>query len=178
MPIAGKPLEISHLVEQAKGGDTAAQAELFERYRAYLGYVAEQAIGPALRRRCDAVDIVQETYAAATRGFAAFHGASEPEFSAWIVQILRGEINTALRYHNAQARDLHRERDLIQTDGSAIISWFEPVSKESSPSQLFIRGEHALKLLHALGELPEDQRAAVRMRYLEGEKMDAIATRM
>ena len=170
--------DVSTLIRRAKCGEAAALALLFERYREYLMYTAERALGPGLRRRCDPGDIVQEAYAAATRGFLAFEGGSEPEFSAWITTILRTQIAAALRHHKAQTRDWQRERELVEADGSATVTWFEPIAKDSSPSQRYICGENALKLLKVLRDLPEDQRLAVQMRYLDGEKLAEIAERM
>lgn len=170
--------DIVGLLQRAKDGDEQAKSELFENYRAYLTYVAQQSIGPELRRRYDPGDVVQEAYVAATRGFASFRGDSEPEFTDWLVKILQRQLVDALRYHKAQIRDPGRERDLRFTDQSAVVSWFEPIARESTPSQFTIRGEHALKLLNALQQLPTEQQSAVRMRYLEGQKLAAIASQL
>lgn len=170
--------EIALLIKRAKSGERRAKSELLERYQSYMTYVAERALEPALRRRCDPGDIVQEAYVAATQGFTSFQGDSEPEFTGWLMKILQRQIIDALRYHRAQIRDPSRERDLHLQQESATVSWFEPVARDSSPSQFVIRGEHALKLLTALGQLPVDQRSAVCMRYLEGQKLATIATQL
>jgi RNA polymerase sigma-70 factor (ECF subfamily) len=41
-----------------------------------------------------------------------------------------------------------------------------------------IRAEAAVNLAHAIDELPEDQRVAVRMRHLDGLGIDQIAEKM
>ena len=170
--------DIASLLERAKSGDADAKAELFENYRAYLTYLAKQAIGPKLRRRCDPSDIVQEAYVAAIQSFVSFNGRSEPEFTGWIVKIFQSKLVDVLRRHNAQIRDQGRERELNVSDSSAIVSLFEPVTRDSSPSQCLIRGEQALMLLKALEQLPVDLQSAVRLRYLEGEKLADIAAEL
>jgi RNA polymerase sigma-70 factor (ECF subfamily) len=49
--------------------------------------------------------------------------------------------------------------------------------RASSPSQRVLVGESAARLAAALAELPDDQREAVRLRYLEGRSLAEIAER-
>ena len=51
----------------------------------------------------------------------------------------------------------------------------QPVGRDPTPSRLVMNGEAALRFAAALESLPEDQRLAVRMRYLEGLKLAEIA---
>ena len=82
-------LDIEQLIHQALHGDQGALNNLLGHYRAYLRMMAENALGPALRRREDASDIVQKTLFEGYDDFQTFRGRREIEFSAWLKQILR-----------------------------------------------------------------------------------------
>src|SRR5262249_13136767 len=49
---------------------------------------------------------------------------------------------------------------------------------ESSPSQRLMRQERLLKLAEALDRLPEDQRTALELRYLQGLSVAEVCRRM
>ncbi len=51
-------------------------------------------------------------------------------------------------------------------------------SSPSSPSEHVLRHEQLLQLSAALGQLPEDQRQALEMHYLQGCTVPAVAEQM
>lgn len=155
--------------------DGAARDRLLDHYRPYLTLLAEQSLGPAVRRREDASDVVQRTMLEAAQAVASFRGTSEPEFSAWIKQILRRNVANAVRDHHAAKRDVRREQVLEDDDGSAMLSWRIPAAHQTSPSLKVIKAEAALNLVRCLDRLPDDQRRAVVMRHLEGRTLAEIA---
>jgi RNA polymerase sigma-70 factor (ECF subfamily) len=121
---------------------------------------------------------VQQTCIEAVEAIARFQGEAEPQFSAWLKQILRRNVTNLIRDNRAAKRDVRKESPLIDQDGSASLCWFEPAADGSSPSARLVRGEAALKLAAALEELSEDQRMAVTMRYLEGCSVADIAEQL
>lgn len=171
--------KLADLILRAQNGDDAAVNQLLIEYRPFLRLVADQAIGQVIRRREDASDIVQQTELEAYRAIADFRGNSEPEFSAWIKQILRRNVSNLVRDNWAAKRDQRREQYLDNTDQSVSLTWVSPQGgQSSSPSQHVIRAEAALQLAKALEEIPESQRIAIRMRHLQGCTLDEIATAM
>lgn len=158
--------------------DPERLAELLQMYRPYLRLVAEQSLGADVRRREDASDVLQRTEFDVTQSIADFRGATEPEFSAWVKCILRRNIASVHRTHRAAKRDIAREFSMADADVSASISWMTPAANSPSPSRRMMRGEAALALAAALEELPDGQRAAVRMRHLEGMKIDDVALKL
>jgi RNA polymerase sigma-70 factor, ECF subfamily len=156
--------------------DRSALARLLEQYRPFLRMVAAQALDGAMKARCDASDIVQETMIEAMRDFGGFAGHTEPEFSAWIKNIHRHNVMEVLRRHlGAERRSVRRERRLFNAEGSVSFYWNEPAARQTSASQRIIRGEKALRLAAILESLPDAQRKAVALRHLEGMSLEEIA---
>jgi RNA polymerase sigma-70 factor (ECF subfamily) len=158
--------------------DPKAADRLLTLYRPVLRLIAEQAIGPGMRRREDASDIVQRTMLEANAAMHQFHGSSEPEFSAWLKQILRRNVANLVRDNRAAKRDMRREQYLDAAVESVSVTWMQPAGRGTTASQRVIKAEAALNLAHALDELSEEQRVAVRLRHLEGLGIDAIAAVM
>ncbi len=127
-----------------------------------------------LQRRIDQSDIVQQTCTEAWQGMDGFRGSTEPEFSAWVCQILRRNVANVVRDQRAAKRDMNRECEPAR-DGSASVVWFDTPGKEATASQRVVRGEMALQLANVLDNLPDGQREAVRMRHLEGLSLAEIA---
>jgi RNA polymerase sigma-70 factor, ECF subfamily len=169
--------ELKRLLEKSRD-DPAAADRLWLLYRPVLRLIAEQMVGPGLRRREDASDIVQRTVVEAYEAFRQFSGQSEPEFSAWLKQILRRNVSNLVRDNRAAKRDVRREQYFDVGDGSVSVTWLQPIGRETPPSQHVIRAESALNLARAIDELPEAQRTAVRMRHLEGCGIQQIAEAM
>jgi RNA polymerase sigma-70 factor (ECF subfamily) len=153
---------------------------LLERYRAYLMLLARVQIGRRLQGKADPADMVQETFLEATRHFAQFRGDTEPEFTAWLRQILAGCLaHLVRRYYSTQARDLRLERmleDDLDQSSRAIDGGL--IAAQSTPSQLASRREQAVLLADALDRLPPDYREVIILRHLEGLTFPEVATRM
>jgi RNA polymerase sigma-70 factor (ECF subfamily) len=170
---------LTTLIRAARDGDESAVNRLLAEYRPYLRLIAEQEVGPALQRREDASDIVQRTEIEAYQAIRKFQGSSEPEFSAWLKQILRRNVSNLVRDHRAAKRDVRRERYLDDSDDSVSVTWLTPPGRRhTSASSHVIKAEAALKLLRALHALPDDQCTAVRLRHLKGCSVDEIAATM
>lgn len=166
---------IDALIAEARS-DNSRLGRLLEAYRPFLLLMAQSEIGVKLAVRCAPEDAVQQTVTNAVQAFPAFHGTSEPEFSAWIKRIHRNTVADVLRRHSrGEKRSIKRERRLDDTDGTASICVHEPVADQTSPSQKAIQGENALRLARVLQSLPLAQRDAIRLRYLEAWPVERIA---
>jgi len=157
--------------------DPAALGQLLERYRAILHLAAEAQIGPKLRVRCDAHDLVQQTLIDAQKDFPAFLGCTEPEFSAWIKCIHRRNLADVIKRHvHAAGRTVLREEPLLNASSDSVCMPFAGVvGVQSTPSQHVIKAERALRLADILLSLPEPQRRAICLRHMEGMKLEAVA---
>jgi RNA polymerase sigma-70 factor, ECF subfamily len=169
--------ELESLLNVARS-DARAAERLIELYRPALHMAAAQHIGPGLRRRESASDIVQQTLLEAHAAIRQFRGETVPEFAAWLRQILRRNTSNLARNHQTAKRDVRRERYPDTDAGSIQVTWLQPVGRATSPSQCIIKAEAALYLTRAIDALPIDQRAAIKLRHLDGLSIDEIATAM
>jgi RNA polymerase sigma-70 factor, ECF subfamily len=161
-------------------GDNRVLGQLFDRYRSFLLLMAQSRIGTRLAVRCDPEDVVQQTFTEAHQAFSGFKGSTEPEFSAWIKRIHRHNVDEAIRKHVlAEKQSIRKEWQCPDDlDDSASFCWWEPRAGQSTPSQCLIKGEKALRLAALIESLPEGQREAVRLRYLEGCPVENIARQL
>lgn len=166
----------------AKEGDETAKGELLNRFRPYLNVIAQRLLDHRIQGRLDHTDVVQVTYLEASRDFGDFNGKSVESLLAWLRNILKNNIATAHQEHLAtQKRSARREIDLgikRKNDDSALgIENILP-SESSTPSQRMMKSEAAAVLALCLERIPETQREAIRMRYLEGMSLKDISERM
>lgn len=167
----------TELVVQAKRGDPEVLGRLLEQYRGYLLMLAHRYLDDRLRRRIDPSDIVQHTFLEIQRDLAGFRGTTPAEFAAWIRNILKHNVATAVARHvSAQKRSIGRE---VSSDGGSGVQWVAQLAgNTSTPSQRAIRAETALAMLEALSRIPETQAEAIRLRYMEGLSLADICERM
>ena len=150
-----------------------------DRFRSYLQVLARMQLDQRLQPKLDASDIVQQTLLQAHQGLANFRGQHAAQMAAWLRQILARNIAHAARDYRRDRRNINRERSLQQAlDDSSqrLAAWL--VAAEPAPSQAARRNEQLLQLCDAVESLPEAQREAVRLHYLEGRKLAEIAARL
>ena len=171
----------SELVLAAKAGDNEQLGRLLENYRGYLFMLAHRYLSDKLKRRIDPADLVQVTFLEAKRDWEQFRGNSAAECAAWLRNILKNNVATAVTRHiTTQKRSLNREVSFaaVSPDGSAGQWIGEVPGSTTSPSRRAIRAESAKQLFDALHAIPETQAEAVRLRYLEGLSLAEIVDRM
>jgi RNA polymerase sigma-70 factor (ECF subfamily) len=158
----------------------AALGELLEHYRHYVYLLARVRMGRQLQGRVDPSDLVQETFLAAHRDFAAFRGTTEAELVGWLRQILVARLADQIRRHvKAKARDLRLERRLAkEVDQSSEALENALPARHASPSDHAVQRERAVLLAEALKELPADYEEVIVLRHLEGLTFAEVARRM
>ena len=170
------------ILTKAKQGDEAAKGELLNRFRPYLNVIAQRHLDERLQSRMDYADVVQITFLEATRDFHHFRGDTVESLLAWLRNILRNNVSTAHQHHlAAQKRSARKEvtmRVSSESGGSSLGMQDMVPSESSSPSQRMMRDEASVVLATCLEQLPETQREAIRMRYLEGMSLKEISERV
>ncbi len=150
-----------------------------DEFRSYLGLLARAELHPAVRRRIEASDIVQETLLEAHRDRARFRGETPAEQAAWLRRMLANNLANALRDVRRLKRDPARERSIDEAvDQSAVRVKGWLASEGTTPPEAAERGERILALADSLEGLPHDQQEAVTLRYLRGLSLVEIAERM
>lgn len=163
------------LLDQAQAGSVEAWGELLEDYRAYLTVLAQRYLDTRLRGRLDAADIVQLTFLEAQRDLPKFRGRQIEELLGWLRNVLRNNVASAHQQHiYTQKRSAGREVANAASDSRPALTDLVP-SETTSPSQRMMRDEAAVFLADCLEELPDTQREALRLRYVEGQSLKQIS---
>jgi len=119
----------------------------------------------------DASDIVQDTFRQALKGFPKFRGVTKREFCGWLGKIHSHNVFQAVQAGQKRPRVGSLERD--DSLGQA-----EPEADQTSPSICYMRLEAQERLHHLLEQLPDVQREAVMLRFLEALPVQEIARRL
>jgi RNA polymerase sigma-70 factor (ECF subfamily) len=169
------------LVVRIRQHDANALAQFIEAHRPQLMAFIERQLGTALRRKVEPDDIYQEASAEAVRALGGTDLAERDPFS-WLCQIAeRRIIDLHRRFFDAQKRNAGREVPLAAGGGSdtsqaGLINML--VASMTTPSKAFSRNVREQKLQEAINQLPEEQREALRLRYVENLPSKEIAARI
>ncbi len=170
----------SELVQRVRQRDVSALADYIDRKRFPLLAFIERRLGAALRSKVEADDIFQDVCAEAIRSLGSVNLDERDPFS-WLCQLVERKIVDAHRFHfGAQKRSAERERSLDRQIGGSRQAKFVDllINSLTTPSQAFSRNVREARLTEALATLPEEQREALRVRYVEGLSSKEIATRL
>ena len=166
----GRDSLVGRLLEHARRGDGAALGELLNIHRDRLREIAVRLLDPRMGARLDASDLVQQTCLSVHKRISEFHGNDPAQFAAWLRQIHERNLQNAIRDHlQADKRAAGRERSLEGREAGT--------PDDSSPSRRAMRSERDVRVAEAIGRLPDDEREALRLRYVEGLPLAEVAER-
>ena len=174
------PTSEEQLVERLRHRDPEALAEFLAlRQAPLLAFIGRQ-LGNGLRRKVEPEDVLQEVSAEAVRSLPETDLTDRDPFG-WLCQIAqRRAIDAHRRYFGAQKRAAGREVPLApQSDGTQRGDFIHLLAVSmTTASQAFSRNQREMRLLEALSTLPEEQRQAIHLRYVEGLPTKEIAERL
>src|SRR3954454_12270241 len=166
------------VIEAIKRGDEAAFAAMVDAYRPSLLRMARM-FG---RDRAVAEEVVQDTWIAVLRGIDRFEGRSS--LRTWIYRIL---MNTAKTRGQREARSVPFSAAagpdepsvdpdrLLGADHQFAGGWMLGPSEWQTPEEELLQGETRDAILAAIEELPEQQRAVITLRDVEGFPADEVS---
>ena len=152
------PQDELELIERLKQGDEAAFRTLVERYQ---DLVYNTALG-VVQNESDAEDVAQEVFIQVYRSIGSFK--SEAKLSTWIYRITTTRALDLLRARKSKKRFGLLKR-LWETEEESPV---ENISDFSHPGVSLERKEEAVQLMHAIAQLPENQKVAFILHKLEG----------
>jgi len=165
--------EFSSLLRKVRGGDIDARERLFDLVAREEGLggdllrAARRILRPRDRARdyLESSDLIQTALRAGWIDAGAFQGATREEFLAWLRTILRRKLLKAVR-RKIPVGDLDEEKE---TGGPP------RGREEENPLSRLLRDELRSKVRSAIQNLPEDQKAVVRLRLqgLDGPRIAA-----
>jgi RNA polymerase sigma-70 factor (ECF subfamily) len=168
------------LAERIRQGDGEALAAFIAARRAPLMAYVERRLGAGLRRKLEPEDVLQDISAEAVRALPTIGVAAREPF-AWLCQLAeRRIIDAHRRFFGAAKRDAGREVsiDKATPDESRAQVVDMLVASMTTASQIFSRNVRQERLSEALASLPDEQREALRLRYVEGLPSKQIADQL
>lgn len=170
------------LAARIQAGESAALGPWLVARRGPLLAFIERRLGAGLRRKVEPEDLLQEVNADAIRSFPEVKLGDREPFG-WLCQIAERRIIDAHRkFFGSQKRDAGREMSIDaggggdSSDRVGIVNLL--VASMTTASQAFSRDQREIRLLTALEKLPEEQRMALKMRYLEQLPSKTIAEKL
>jgi RNA polymerase sigma-70 factor (ECF subfamily) len=175
--MTASPALLAARLAEARSGSSEALGLALEQCRRYLTELARHAIGPALKVKGGASDLVQETFLEAQRQFAQFEGASEAQLRAWLrCLLLHKAAKLGRRYSSTGKRRLSRE---VALGGE---SWglrpSQIAGPAPTPSVAAISAEQSQNLRAAIERLPTSYRQVMNLRYMDGLPFEEVGRRM
>ncbi len=150
------------LWQLARSGDQAAYDRLFARHADRALLFIHARLGPVLRQKIDAEDVLQDAYLHAHRSFEQFIYTDEGSFLRWLCRIIEHRLSDWHDHFTAQ------KRQAVPV----------PHSDPTGPATALDRAEHRVKVAKALESLSEDHRQVLLFRYFEGLNSEEIGQRM
>jgi RNA polymerase sigma-70 factor (ECF subfamily) len=173
--------ETQELLDKARQGEAGAVDRLLARHRDPVRRLVDMRLDPALARRMDASDIVQEVLLEANRRLSDYLRNPVMPFHLWLRHIARDHMIDAHRRHRqAQRRSLDREQPIVPAawaDHSSLELAAQFFDRELTPASEAIRRELHRRLEAAVASLDEVDRDMILMRHYEQlSNQDVAAT--
>src|SRR4051812_20650049 len=171
--------ETQELLARAKAGDPAAADDLLARHRDALRRAVAMRLDPALARRVDASDIVQDVLLEANRRLQEYLRNPTMPFHLWLRHLARDRLIDAHRFHRkAQRRSLDREQPTgppAWAGDSSVQLLAQLLDPERTPASAAVQQELERRLHDAVDALDEADREVILMRHFEGMGNQEVA---
>jgi RNA polymerase sigma-70 factor (ECF subfamily) len=154
------------LLQRVQEGDVEAIGILLARHRERLRHQVAGRLDPAIHRRVDASDVVQETLITASRRIDEYLERKPMPFDRWLWKTALERLIMERRKHfEAVRRTVTMEIPMSERSSLQLAQRVQ--ARDSTPSQRFNRKEAAKAIRQALAQLPDPYREVVIMRWIE-----------
>jgi RNA polymerase sigma-70 factor (ECF subfamily) len=160
--------ETLKLLSAIERGERAAADRLFARHRRRLRTFIEARIDPALAKRLDASDVVQETQTVMCAKLQDFMARQPMPFRTWVIKTAFDCLSKARRTHILTSKRSVQREELALSDRSSAILVKRLASPDSSAGEAMLRAERIALVHRGLSELSDTDREILVMRYVDG----------
>lgn len=163
--------ETDRLLNDAREKSAGAADALFGEFREPLRRMIGLRLDPAIARRVDASDIVQDVLLEANLRLVEYLKKPDMPFHLWLRHLAQDRIiDTHRRHRLAQRRSIDKEQSIERpawSDDSSASLAQQFVDQERTPASEAIQHELQRKLASAVNELADDDREIILMRHHE-----------
>ena len=166
-------------IQQAVTGNADALQRLIVHYHGPLYGTIEGRMVAALRRQVDPEDILQQAYVNAFKsiGNCSFDGVGG--FYAWLERIAVDRLKNTERNLRRLKRDIGRQLTRSAAGATSYPGLMARLtSPGATPSRSLAKREASAAMLSSMARLTDEQRAVVRMRFLEDRPVAEIAAEL
>ena len=171
--------DTDRLLDDARKGEAGAVDKLLGEFRAPLRKVVELRLDPAVARRVDASDIVQDVLVEANQRLTDYLKKPDMPFHLWLRHLAQDRIiDTHRRHRLAQRRSVDREQPIARpawADESSVSLIGQLIDTEATPTTEAIRLELQRRLAAAVEQLSDDDREIILMRHQEALSNQEVA---
>ncbi len=171
--------ETDRLLDAARTGEPGAVDRLLGEFREPLRRVIGLRLDPAVARRVDASDIVQDVLIEANQRLTDYLKHPDMPFHLWLRHLAQDRIiDTHRRHRLAQRRSVDREQPVLRpawVDESSASLVAQLVDTERTPTSEAIAHELQRRLADAIDQLAEDDREIILMRHHEALSNQEVA---
>jgi RNA polymerase sigma-70 factor (ECF subfamily) len=171
--------ETDRLLDDARRGAPGAIDKLLGEFRDPLRRVIDLRLDPAIARRVDASDIVQDVLIEANQRLIEYLKSPDMPFHLWLRHLAQDRIiDTHRRHRLAQRRSVDREQPIASpawTDESSVALVAQLIDTERTPTSEAIRHELQRRLADAIAQLADDDRDIILMRHHEALSNQEVA---
>ncbi len=172
--------DIEALTERIRQGDRDSLVAFIELRKPQLLAFVQRSLSDALKRKVEPADVLQEATLSALDAFAEADLSQRDPFGWLCNHCERRIIDAHRKYIGAQKRSGDREVALDRKDAGggqpALIDLL--AASMTSPSKAFSRNQREFRLLESLEQLTEENRTALRLRYVDGLPTKDIAEQL
>lgn len=168
------------LIRRFQCGDPRALDPLFARHYPRVLRFVQIRMGPLVKSRFEAEDVVQSVFAAAMQDLHSVSFSEPGELRCWLATVAENQIRGLADYLKAKKRDPRLERSLddIRSGISNGSFRFDPPDDGTPPLEALARHELHEIVNECVGELSDDHKQVVLLRSVAGCSWELVAEKM